>query len=115
MLSLEWIANRPVDGDGGKPYVMHYLVDHLSKRCFATIAEPRDGNFLFVTDIRVAGVDRSYIDLEAAKQYCEGIALEDDMACAKQAGENIRSADGLELLPKDGPSPLRKFLAMIRK
>jgi hypothetical protein len=81
-MELTWLEGRPRDADGATPYVIYYLVDQVSKRCCATIAEPRDGNLLYVTDIRVAGADRSYIDLDAAKSYCEGVAIEDDMRCA---------------------------------
>jgi hypothetical protein len=91
MLQLAWIENQPSDGEGHKLH-MHYLVDHISQRCFATITEPRFGGLLYVTDIRVAGVDRSYVSLEPAKSYCEGVALEDDMECAKRTKD---------LLPKE--------------
>lgn len=105
-----WSSNRPMNEEGERPYVMHYLVDRISHRCFATVAEPRNGNLLFVTDIRVAGVDRSYVDLEAAKSYCEMAAIEDDLDGAKDAEKNIRSADAAELLPRPRRNRLRKLL-----
>lgn len=91
MLTLKWIKNRWTHE--GENYESHYLVDEISKRCFAVITEPRQGCILYVTDIRVAGTDRSYIDLDAAKAYCEGVAVEDDIECSKKTAESIRSTD----------------------
>ena len=60
---------------------MHYLIDE-SDQCYATIPEPRCGNILYVTDIRVQGVDRSFISLDAAKQHaeCEAVKAKNEDA-----------------------------------
>lgn len=79
MLQLEWIFAEPVDDDGDKEH-NHYLIDYLSTRCFAIVRAPKSvGSILYVTDVRVVGEDRSFISLEAAKRYCEEMALAWDL------------------------------------
>jgi hypothetical protein len=73
MMDLEWLKMTPTDGEG-ETYTAHYLVNPLTQQVYATIPEPRKGNFIYQTDIRVRGYDRSYITLEACKAYCEFIA-----------------------------------------
>ena len=72
-MNLDWMTKNPTDSEGDS-YVVHYLVNPLTAQCYATIAEPRKGNLLYQTDIRVRGYDRSYITLEACKAYCEFVA-----------------------------------------
>ncbi len=72
-MDLEWLKMTPTDSDGDT-YVVNYLINPVTAQCYATIAEPRKGNLLYVTDIRVRGYDRSYITLESCKAYCEFIA-----------------------------------------
>lgn len=69
-MDLIWIENDAIDVDGEKSNV-HYLVNPQNQQCLATITVPRLGNLLYVTDIRVSGVDRSWLTLEAAKHHCE--------------------------------------------
>lgn len=69
-MNLEWSARTVGDGDGNK-IRLHYLVDNENQQCLALVTEPRDGCLLFVTDLRIAGVDRSWMTLDAAKEHCE--------------------------------------------
>lgn len=88
-VTLEWIRATPRDSDGAS-YDMHYLIDPVTKQCFATITEPRWGSLLYVTDIRVAGVDRSYITLEAAKEHCEWTAFEYERTQSEELAKAIK-------------------------
>ncbi len=82
-MELEWIINNKGRDDEGNTFPAHYLIDRLSDQCLALITEPRCGNILYVSDIRVAGSDRSFITLEACKRYCECTAIESVLADRK--------------------------------
>jgi len=81
-VQLEWMTRELVD-DIGK-LRMHYLYDPFTSLCYATIPEPRNGSILYVTDIRVAGYDRSYLTLEGAKEHCEANAREYELELAEK-------------------------------
>jgi hypothetical protein len=72
-MQLEWMTMTPTDSEG-ETYRCHYLFNPLTAQCYATVVEPRKGNCLYQTDIRVRGYDRSYVTLEAAQRYCEFVA-----------------------------------------
>lgn len=72
-MDLEWLVMTPTDSEGDT-YRAHYLVNPQTGQCYATVPEPRKGNILFQTDIRVRGYDRAYISLESAQRYCEFVA-----------------------------------------
>lgn len=69
-MQLEWFEHKVKDSEG-ESYLVHYLVDSESERCYATIANPRDGHILFQTDLKFNEPDHSYVTLAAAKGYCE--------------------------------------------
>jgi len=101
-MEVEWLQATPVDADGER-YTVHYLVDRNSQLCYATICEPRFGHLLFVTDLRVAGVDRSYLTLEAAKAHCEWSAFKYDDEEAGKLAEVTREKQA----PTAGGNPQR--------
>lgn len=72
-MELTWIHREATDSDGDK-YQMHYLVHEATQQCMATITAPRFGNLLWVSDLRIAGNDRSWMTLDAAMGYCESCA-----------------------------------------
>lgn len=88
-MELEWIEREVGDGEGAKIH-MHYLVNTENDQCLATIAEPREGGILYVTDLRVSGVDRSWVTLEAAKHHCESMAEMDHIREIEEFGGVLR-------------------------
>lgn len=102
MLDLKWFEADPVDSDGER-FHCHYLVDTLSDRCYATVAEPRAGHTLYGTDIKINDVgDRSYVTLEAAKAYCEFAAYTQDKT---DSGEVTKLVDAVEEKEEPAPRP----------
>src|SRR5579871_5704477 len=87
-MELQWIDREVGDGDGGM-YRIHYLVDSANQQCLATITEPRLRNILWVTDLRIAGVDRSWMTLDAGKRYCESVAEMENMRAAQELEEKL--------------------------
>ncbi len=98
-MMLEWTTMRPADSDG-EPYTVHYLVDPVSKRCYACIPEPRQGNMLYQTDVKFSGEDRFYTTLEAAKDFCEAAAWEYNERDAEKLAVSVKETVAEEV--KDG-------------
>jgi hypothetical protein len=90
-MQLEWIRLTPKNDDG-VAIEQNYLVNTITSQCYAMVIEPRDGNLLFVTDIRVSGDDRSYITLDAAKNYCELVAMEFEREECQELEKSLKKA-----------------------
>lgn len=105
-MELTWIEKHVGDGEDGQ-YHQHYLVDAANQQCLAIIPEPRHGNILYVTDIRIAGYDRSWMTLEAAKQYCENVAEMENLKAAEELEQKVR--------PTNAPAAASKQLTLIER
>jgi hypothetical protein len=90
-VQLEWFS-RDTKNDGD-PVKIHYLFDPSTQLCYATLTEPNNGSILFVTDIRVAGYDRSYLTLQAAKDYCEFVAHEYEVKQCEELASKLEAAE----------------------
>jgi hypothetical protein len=98
-MQLEWIERDPTDCEGEK-YHVHYLIDAESDQCFATIANPRKGNILFETDLKIRGYDRSFITIDAAKGYAEWSAMRASFEDAKDLAKEFEGSTAEELAAK---------------
>jgi len=94
-MELEWIFKAVPDGEGNT-IRNHYLVDSANQQCLAIVPEPRDGQILYVTDIRIAGYDRSFMTLEAAKAYCEWNAEQENIKAVEELQKATAGAAQVE-------------------
>jgi hypothetical protein len=106
-MKLNWIEGRPETAEGER-FHLHYLVDMQTEQCFATIAEPRKGNILYETDLRVQGRDRSFITLAAAQAHCEWSAVKASIEDAKEFEKEALTLEPQSAAPAVLTEPVAK-------
>lgn len=106
-MQLEWQEHRPTDSEGIH-HLVHYLVDLVNQRCYAMVAEPRDGHILYQSDLRCNGEDRSYVTIGACKDYCEAQALKQDIGDAAELEERVGITNSTKEWAKTAAEKIRE-------
>lgn len=89
-MNLQYIVRRREDEDG-YPYEQHCLVDGTSERYYGAIDAPT-AKQMFYSVYPEEARTRGYLSLEAAKNYLEEMALEEDMREVRLLEEKIPMA-----------------------